>query len=94
MKLQILSYLHIEFGIFELPKTNADVIILAGDTCTGKIGIAWLKINPRGVPIIYIHGNHEYYREAWPKLVESNKAFCAGTNYSLNPQHNLYFNDY
>jgi len=80
MKLQILSDLHIEFEKFELPETEVDLIILAGDTCAGKTGIAWAKSISRGVPIIYINGNHEYYREAWPKLIAFNKAQCTGTN--------------
>ena len=35
MKLLILSDLHLEFAPFETPKTDADVIILAGDTDIG-----------------------------------------------------------
>lgn len=32
MKLHILTDLHIEFGSFTPPKTDADLVILAGDT--------------------------------------------------------------
>ena len=80
MKLQILSDLHIEFAYFELPKTDAEIIILAGDTGVGQRGINWSKSMAASVPILYIHGNHEYYREAWPKLIETNRELCAGTN--------------
>jgi len=80
MKLQILSDLHIEFEHFELPKTDADLIILAGDTGVGQRGINWVKSTAASVPTLYIHGNHEYYREAWPKLLETNRALCEGSN--------------
>lgn len=80
MKLQIYSDLHIEFAPFEIPKTDADLIILAGDTGVGKRGIEWAKIIEASVPVVYIHGNHEYYREAWPKLTGTNRALCEGTN--------------
>ncbi len=43
MKLLILSDLHLEFGPFDPPPTDADVIILAGDTHIGVKGIEWAK---------------------------------------------------
>jgi predicted phosphodiesterase len=68
MKLQILSDLHLEFAPFEPPKTNADVIILAGDTHIGTKGIEWAKQYFPEKPVLYILGNHEYYTKAYPKL--------------------------
>ena len=35
MKVQILSDLHLGFADFEIPKTDADVIVLAGDIHVG-----------------------------------------------------------
>jgi hypothetical protein len=38
MLLHILCDLHLEFGPVEIPATNADVVILAGDTHVGTRG--------------------------------------------------------
>ena len=80
MKLHILSDLHIEFGKLELSKTNADVVILAGDIHVGEKGFAWAKENFGDQEVIYVLGNHEYYRGAIPKLTEKLKARSDGTN--------------
>jgi len=80
MKLHILSDLHIEFGNFKPPKTDADVVILAGDTHIGQKGIAWAADNFKDSEVIYIIGNHEYYRGAIPKLTEKLKALSEGTD--------------
>jgi len=93
MKIQIYSDLHIEFAWFDLPRTDADLIILAGDTGVGKRGIEWAKLIEASVPILYIHGNHEYYREAWPKLIETNRALCEGTNIHFLENDELIFGD-
>jgi len=80
MKLHILSDLHIEFGGLESPETNADVVILAGDIHVGKKGFDWVKDNFRNQKVIYVLGNHEYYRGAIPKLTEKLKERSVGTN--------------
>lgn len=59
MKIQYFSDIHLEFGEFEAPTTDADVIVAAGDIGVGLQGIEWLKQLDK--PIIYVAGNHEYY---------------------------------
>jgi predicted phosphodiesterase len=61
MKLHILSDLHIEFADFELPETDADVIVLAGDIGVGVSGLEWMKKQRPSKPFIYVPGNHEFY---------------------------------
>lgn len=67
MKLLVLSDIHNEFGTY-LPDAGAvneaDVIVLAGDVDLGKNVHMWLQYAFRGVtkPILYVAGNHEYYR--------------------------------
>lgn len=61
MKIQILSDLHIEFCALELPKTDADVVVLAGDIGVGTGGIYWAMSSKITEPIIYVAGNHEFY---------------------------------
>lgn len=66
MKLHILSDLHLEFdkgySVFNPPKVDADILILAGDIWVGQAPINWLeKLSERYEYILYIPGNHEYY---------------------------------
>lgn len=66
-----MSDLHIEFADFEPPDTGADVVILAGDIHVGTRGIEWAADVFENTPVIYVTGNHEYYREAIPKLTDT-----------------------
>ena len=61
MKLQILSDLHLEVADFDPPATDADVVVLAGDIGRGVAGIDW-AIERFRVPVVYVPGNHEYYK--------------------------------
>lgn len=60
MRIQILSDIHIEFGNYNLSKSDADVICIAGDLGTGSRGLDWIK-NQTTKPVIYVFGNHEFY---------------------------------
>jgi Icc-related predicted phosphoesterase len=84
MKILTYSDLHLEFGAdFRLPADNAcDVLILAGDILTftdytplSRLLADWEK------PVLFIAGNHEYYRSA--PLAEADADFSAwlATNY-------------
>jgi hypothetical protein len=68
MKLYVLSDLHVECAPFvpdlEAART-ADVIVLAGDIHSGVLGMAWAREAFPAKPIIYVAGNHEFYREHW-----------------------------
>ena len=61
MKIQILSDLHIEFGEFVVPRTDADLVVFAGDIGVGTKGLEWIIKQDLDVPLIYVLGNHEYY---------------------------------
>lgn len=61
MKLHVLSDLHLEFSTFEPFKTDADVVVLAGDIGKKSNGIIWAREAFPDKEIIYIPGNHEYY---------------------------------
>jgi len=60
MKIQIYSDLHLEFREFKPPKTDADIVIFAGDIHTKCRGVAWAN-DTFSVPVIYVCGNHEFY---------------------------------
>ena len=69
MKIQILSDLHIDSyvrryeSIGKIPQTEADIVIVAGDTANGEYGMPWLQQQSErlGKPIFTITGNHEYF---------------------------------
>lgn len=83
MKLHILSDLHSEFEDYEYHETDTDVVVLAGDTNLKERGIAWALDTIKDKPIVYIMGNHDYYGSAYPKLLNSLREKCKGTNIQL-----------
>ena len=101
MKIQILSDLHNEFltdGLAlsrssfinrvwqgSIPKTDADLIILAGDIDLGSKGVEW-AIEESGkvdVPIIYVAGNHEYYNQEYYSTLKKMRDTTSGTKVSF-----------
>src|SRR5580692_6330672 len=80
MRLHILSDLHMEFGLVDIPPTEADVVVLAGDIHLGPEGCQWARKQFPDKPVIYILGNHEYYRHSLPELAELLKAETDGSN--------------
>jgi predicted phosphodiesterase len=61
MKILIYSDLHLEFGAFDPPKTDADVVVLAGDIADQHNGLLWARKTFGELPIVYVLGNHEFY---------------------------------
>lgn len=80
MKLQILSDLHIELAPYQYQRTDADVVILAGDIHLGQDGFKWALENITDQKVIYVLGNHEFYGEATPQLISRLKQLSKGTN--------------
>lgn len=69
MKIQIISDLHREFGSTELCFDHSDIVVLAGDVNLGTKGIEWIKNAIPDKPVIYVLGNHEYYKGSYPKTL-------------------------
>ncbi len=59
MKLHILSDLHLSCGALEVPRNDADVVVLAGDVARPREAIAWAS--GLGKPVVFVAGNHEFY---------------------------------
>lgn len=78
MKLQILSDLHLEFGMIDVPHTDADVVIAAGDIHVQEKAIEWLKKFKQ--PVIYICGNHEYWHGERYSTQQQLRQDCSGSN--------------
>lgn len=83
MKIQILSDLHLEFAPFQPQRTDADLVILAGDTDLGRRGVQWASANFPDTLVLYLLGNHEYYGHALPKLITELKDAANGTNVTV-----------
>ncbi|WP_033425500.1 metallophosphoesterase [Arsukibacterium perlucidum] len=80
MKLQFLSDIHLEFGDFEVPRIDADVLVVAGDLHTGTKGAEWLLAQNFDIPVIYVLGNHEYYKQTYPVLQGKIREVLAGSS--------------
>lgn len=93
MKLHILSDLHLEFAGFQPQPTDADVVILAGDTYPGDRGVQWAATNFPDMPVLYLLGNHEYYGYALPKLITDLNEAAQGTNVHILENDTIVFGD-
>lgn len=80
MKIQVISDIHREFGSTELCFDHADIVVLAGDVNVGTKGIKWIKEAIPNKPVIYILGNHEYYKGSYPKTLNKIKEASLDTN--------------
>ncbi len=80
MRIYVLSDLHLEFAPCTPPAVGCDVVILAGDTNLKLRGIRWAMETFPNKPVLYVFGNHEFYGEKWPRLIEKGRALAAGTN--------------
>lgn len=87
MKIQIASDLHLTLldsrfpGYRAIEPTDADVLVLAGDIHRGAGTIETFADWP--VPVVYVHGNHELYHEAYSPALEAMRAASAGSNVHL-----------
>lgn len=80
MRLHILSDLHLEFGPLDIPVVDADIVVLAGDTHLGRNGVEWALEHFPSQPVIYLCGNHEFYRHSFPDLIDELKGRTRDTN--------------
>ena len=80
MKVQVLSDLHQEFGFSEQIFGNADLVVFAGDVNLGIKGLHWIQSQIKDKPVIYVLGNHEYYRSAYPKVLNKLKSLALNSN--------------
>ena len=83
MKIQIVSDLHIEMTGFILPKTDADVVVLAGDIGVGLGGLKWIAGQGIDKPVVYVPGNHEFYEHDLG-LLDALKAAAPANVHVLN----------
>jgi hypothetical protein len=83
MRIQIASDLHLEMLQRSFPdfnpvaRSDADVLVLAGDVATGADAVDLFAQWP--VPVIYVHGNHEAYGMDYHALPGMLRARAAGS---------------
>jgi len=82
LRILAISDLHLEFSSLSTTFPDADLVILAGDIDMGLRGVEWACRTFPTTPVIYVPGNHEFYRKAYPRLVEKMRA--AATNSTVN----------
>lgn len=59
----------------DVPGTNADIVVLAGDICEGASGLEWAAGFRQDV--VYVPGNHEFYgydMDAWQRQMTYKEA--------------------
>ena len=84
MRIQLASDLHLELleplwprERLIVPARGADVLVLAGDIHRGVRAIERFADWP--VPVLYLAGNHEYYRGLWEEVRSDLRRNAAGT---------------
>lgn len=78
LKIHYMSDLHLDrdetgndLKNFNIEKTDANIIIIAGDTVDGLMGVsfAYQQSHLLKKPVVYIFGNHEYHFENFDTLI-------------------------
>lgn len=91
MRILILSDLHLEIWRERAPSidpdvSKPDVVVLAGDIDIGAKAVPWAAATFPGVPVLYVHGNHEAYGKKLEEVHADILAAChsAGHVHFLN----------
>lgn len=93
MKIQVISDLHQEFGSIELSFDHSDVVIFAGDVNIGIKGIEWMLKEIPQKQIIYVLGNHEYYKGSYPKTLTKLHDAAKGSNVHVLENESIMIDD-
>lgn len=85
MRLLIVSDLHHELWRENAPRIDPavrkpDAVILAGDINTGEKAVIWAKEAFAGLPVFYVHGNHEAYGKNLDDVIDDIRAASEGSN--------------
>lgn len=95
MRLLVLSDLHREiwyreqtlyeeqidfFPKIDIARSRPDVVVLAGDIDVGDRAVRWAQATFDGVPVVYVHGNHEGYGFEFDQLQTDIASACSETD--------------
>lgn len=76
--LHVLSDLHLGAQGLDVPSTQADIVVLAGDISRPAPAIDWASKLAK--PVLYVPGNHEFYGGTISGTLRDLKARAQGTN--------------
>ena len=97
MKVKIYSDLHFESNMdFDIPKSDAELVVLAGDINEGVKGIDWAQEQSKKlcIPIIYVFGNHEFHLHRFPRLISQAKIKNLDSNVIVLERNSFVFSGY
>lgn len=77
MKVQLLSDLHLSVHPMPAPRTDADVVVVAGDLSRPQRSIEWASQFDR--PTLFVAGNHEFYGSDLVTTVAQLREHAKGT---------------
>ena len=77
----------------DLSFKDADLVILAGDINLGTKGVEWIKSTITDTPVIYVLGNHEYYKGTYPKTLNAIRSSASGSNIHVLENKAITFGD-
>ena len=77
MKISLLSDLHLSMHPIEAPRTDADVVVIAGDLGRPAPAIAWAA--QFDVPTLFVAGNHEFYGSDLVSAMAQLRVLARGT---------------
>lgn len=81
MRIHLISDLHMEFGREpELHTPDCDLVVLAGDIHGGARGVTWAAQKFGRTPVVYVPGNHEFYRGIRTEVLHDMNVASVGTN--------------
>lgn len=79
MRIHLLSDLHNEHDTYQPSTVDADIVVLAGDIDVKARGVEWAKRVFKH-PVLYVLGNHEFYRGHMPRTLEKMRSACQGSH--------------
>lgn len=88
LRIRIFSDLHLEGCAYTPEPAEADVVVLAGDIDKGTAGMQWGARYFPHTPVIYVAGNHEFYRGDMPEIRRrfETEALRLGVHYLENSE--------
>lgn len=84
MRILPLADLHLEIWkefapTYDLSISRPDIVILAGYIATGVNAVQWAAETFAGIPVLYVHGNHEAYGKKLEDVQKNIAAACLET---------------
>lgn len=80
IRILALSDIHLEFAHLEpVPDARPDLVVLAGDIGRGTDAITWAEYYFSEIPVVFIIGNHEAYRDSLELVLDDCRAQAART---------------